>query len=91
MYRVGWPFWKFFLRRGWTLKIKILFTYDDEAEVFIAKSNDLQGLMCEAQTFPELKKEIEWCINALLEHHVHSEYKHPIADMEFSDAGLLAA
>ena len=89
MYRIGFPFWKFLARCGVTLKMRIHVAFDDEAEVFIATSPDLPGLFCEATTFPELKKELEWCINALLEHHLLSEYKYPVADMRFTNIAEL--
>jgi hypothetical protein len=83
MYRIGWPFWKFLAKRGAKLKLRILVEYDDEAKVFIAQSHDLQGLVCEAPTFPELLKEVELCVGALLEEYLHSEYKLHVTDMRF--------
>ena len=81
MYRIGWPFWKFLAKFGMTLKLKILVIHDSEADVFIAKSSDLKGLVCEASTFPDLEKELELCIAVLLEEYLRSEYKKPVTDI----------
>ena len=40
--------------------------YDSEAQVFVAESPDLQGLVVEAKTLSQLKVELQYCIAELL-------------------------
>ncbi len=66
MYRIGFPFWKQAARLGIPLNIRVDVLQDHEAEVFVATSKDLRGLVCEAATIDELVNEINNSINELL-------------------------
>ena len=58
MYRLGWPFAAFFSEMGMPLLIKVEIIHDDEADVYVATSSDLKGLVVEAETLDELEKEV---------------------------------
>ena len=46
---------------------KVLVRWDEEAEVWIATSNDVQGLAIEADTMDEMLKRLEEIVPVLLE------------------------
>ncbi len=58
MYRLGWPFAAFFAEMGMSLLIKVEIIHDNEANVYVATSPDLKGLVVEAETLDELEKEV---------------------------------
>lgn len=58
MYRLGWPFAAFFSEMGVPLLIKVEIIHDNEANVYVATSSDLKGLVVEAETLDELEKEV---------------------------------
>lgn len=66
MYRVGLPFWRIIANLGFPISIRIYVMQDVEANVFIAESPDLKGLVVEADTLDLLKIEVQNCIDALL-------------------------
>lgn len=65
-YRVGFIGWKLAARLGLTLKVVIQIAHDDEAEVYVARSPDLHGLVVEAGTLDELFKEVDAAAGELL-------------------------
>jgi len=58
MYRLGWPCATFFAEMGIPLLIKVEIIRDNEANVYVATSPDLKGLVVEAETLDELEKEV---------------------------------
>lgn len=66
MYRVGLPFWRIIANLGFPISTRICVMQDTEANVFIAESPDLKGLVVEADTLDLLKIEVQNCIDALL-------------------------
>lgn len=58
MYRLGWPCATFFAGMGVSLLIKVEIIHDNEANVYIATSPDVKGLVVEAETLDELEKEV---------------------------------
>lgn len=58
MYRLGWPFSALFSKIGVPLLIKVEIIHDDEANVYVATSSDLKGLVVKAETLAELEKEV---------------------------------
>lgn len=66
MYRLGWPCAAFFASFGMPLLIKVEIIHDKEADVYIATSPDLKGLVVEAQTLVELEKEVWYLVPELL-------------------------
>jgi hypothetical protein len=66
MYRIGFPFWKQAARLGIPLKLRINVIRDAEANVFVATSDDLTGLVCEAPSMDELIREVDLATDELL-------------------------
>lgn len=82
MYRIGFPLWKMFARLGVPLKLRINVMHDSEADVFVATSDDLRGLVCEAHTPEELYSEISAAIDELMAIQLASDHvRHPHTDM----------
>jgi len=65
-YPLRFPLSHLFARFGATITVSINFIYDDDENVFIATSNDIEGLVLEAENFNELKKEVAEAIPNLL-------------------------
>lgn len=87
MYRIGLPFWKQAARLGVPLNIRVNVFRDDEANVFVATSHDLRGLVCEASTMDELLVEVNSTINELLSFHLNDKVTpKPVTDLRFCPA-----
>ncbi len=73
-------------RLGATITMKIDVIHDKEANVYVATSQDITGLVLEAKTFDEIIKESEDAIPALLElNYPEFLIKKPSADVIFTD------
>jgi predicted RNase H-like HicB family nuclease len=66
MYRLGWAFAEFFASMGIPLLIKVDVLFDIEANVYVATSCDLKGLIVEAETLDELEKEVKILLPEIL-------------------------
>lgn len=66
MYRLSWPCAAFFAGIGFVAVCKVEIIYDEEANVYIATSPDLKGLVVEAETLDELEKEVRDLVPELL-------------------------
>jgi hypothetical protein len=77
MYIVGFPFWKQFARIGVRLKIRVKVMKDEEVGVYVATSEDLKGLVCEATTMDELVDEVNSTVQDLMDFHLHSKLSTP--------------
>ncbi|NOT84062.1 MAG: DUF1902 domain-containing protein [Methylococcaceae bacterium] len=66
MYRLGWPLATFVAELGLSLLIKVEIIHDNEANVYVATSPDLKGLVVEAETLDELEKEVWSLVPELL-------------------------
>ncbi|WP_295995744.1 DUF1902 domain-containing protein [Rugamonas sp.] len=87
MYRIGYPFWRILSRLGLPLKVRVNVLRDDEAGVFVATSDDLPGLVCEASTFPELIREIDGTIDDLLAELIQDgSSRRAVADLNLRNA-----
>ncbi|NQW84777.1 MAG: DUF1902 domain-containing protein [Alcaligenaceae bacterium] len=75
MYRVGLPFWKLVARLGVPLSLRIQVMRDNEADVYIATSTDLAGLVAEAPSLVELMFSVLDCSEMLIEHTLHRSLK----------------
>lgn len=73
MYRIGYPFWKQFARMGVPLNIRVNVLKDEEAGVYVATSDDLKGLVCEAATMDELVQEVHSTTQELLEFYLENK------------------
>ena len=75
MYRIGFPFWKQAARLGVPLKMRINVMRDREAGVFVATSDDLPGLVCEAASMAELLVEVNAATRELLGFYLCREWR----------------
>ena len=71
MYRVGFPGWKLAAKLGVPVRLRVYITQDLEANVYVAESPDLQGLIIEGHTLDEVKDEALACSKILLENALH--------------------
>lgn len=67
MYRVGFPGWKLAARVGIPVIFRVEVMHDLEADVFVATSPDLHGLVAEAKTKDELIDAVYDCVSMLME------------------------
>lgn len=87
MYRIGYPFWKTMARLGFAMKVRVEVVEDTEARVFVATSDDLRGLVCEASSIEELIKEVNLAMSDLLEMELHQPtIRKPITDLRICPA-----
>lgn len=87
MYRIGYPFWRTLGGAGVPLTLRVNVLHDEEANVFVATSNDLRGLVCEARTLDELVKEVESSVDELLDLQLnHRQIHKPVTDLRLSGA-----
>ena len=73
MYRVGLPGWKIAAKCGLPIRLRVNITQDLEANVYVAQSPDLDGLIVEAHTLDELKDEALAAAGVLLELALHAK------------------
>lgn len=67
MYRVGLPGWKLAAKLGVPVRLRVNITQDLEANVYVAESPDLDGLIVEGHTLDDIKAEALAAAGALLE------------------------
>ncbi len=67
MYRVGFPGWKLAARFHIPLLLKIEVIRDEVANIFVATSPDLLGLIVEAENLDQLMPEVYSCVDMLLQ------------------------
>jgi predicted RNase H-like HicB family nuclease len=84
-YRYRYPLSRFFARFGVTLVIRIDVLKDDEADVYVATSQDIPGLVIEAQSFSKLRDEVTEAIPNLLFLEDNSNHHHAAADVIYKD------
>ena len=89
MYRLGWLFAEFFASIGIPLLIKVNVLYDNEADVYVATSSDLKGLIVEAETLDELEKEVKRLIPEMIELNKPNLVKKKPTYCEFNQAPFL--
>ena len=84
MYRLGWYFATWLAKMGIPLLIKVDIIRDDEANVYVATSTDLKGLVIEAQTLDELEKEVFELVPELLALNYSALYEKAATHLSFS-------
>ena len=67
MYRVGFPGWELAAKLGVPVRLRVFIAQDLEANIYVAQSPDLEGLVLEGQTLEEIKNEALCCSKILLE------------------------
>lgn len=82
MYRIGFPFWRQAALLGVPLKLRIDVIRDLQANVVVATSDDLKGLVCEAASMDDLVKEIELAMTELLALQLRAQPRtRPVMDL----------
>ena len=67
MYRFGWPCARLLGRAGVPLLVKVNVIFDSEAHVYVGTSDDLPGLVVEADTLDELAREVHDLVPAMIQ------------------------
>ena len=87
MYRIGLPMWKLAANIGIPLKLRVYVFHDKEANVYVATSRDLPGLVAEAATVDQLIEEVNSSAEELLHAALHAPVPHrPTTDLRFCPA-----
>ena len=81
-YRVGFPGWKLAAKLGIPVRLRVHIRQDLEANVYVAESPDLAGLIVEAHTLDEIKEEALSAARVLLELALST--KAPAAQTDFT-------
>ena len=81
MYRLGWPLSTLFASLGIPLIIKIEVIHDEDANVYVATSQDMKGLVIEAETLEALIKEAQALIPELLALNNPKLHQKPATDL----------
>ena len=89
-YPINYPLAGLFAHMGATLTIRIEFCFDPDAEVFIATSTSIPGLVIEAETFIDLRDQVEEAIPNLLFMNNNKDLHKTSADVVFKDHIVLA-
>lgn len=76
MYRVGMPGWKLAAKMGVPVRLRVNITQDLEANVYVAESPDLDGLVVEGHTLDEIKSEALSAAAILLEMELRTKQDH---------------
>lgn len=66
-YRVGLPLWTMFARMGVKLTMRVDIEHLADCNRYLATSRDLDGLVVEAATLDDLVREVNDCVQMLLE------------------------
>jgi predicted RNase H-like HicB family nuclease len=90
MYKVGSPFWKTVARLGLPVSLRVDVRHDAEANVFIATSPDLDGLVVEASTLDDLVQETNGAVEMLMSEYVHGSPRAPEAWYNFHGVQAVA-
>lgn len=81
MYRVGFFGWKLAAKLGVPVRLRVNIRHDLEANVYVAESPDLDGLIVEAHTLDAIKDEALAAAGILLELALST--KAPVAQADF--------
>lgn len=92
MYPFNWPFSMLFASLGLPLLIKVDVVFDAEANVYVATSPNVDGLVVEASTLDEVRKEVELALPELLSmnHMQDSMHAHKETHLQFNTQLKLA-
>jgi predicted RNase H-like HicB family nuclease len=83
MYQKHWPLSAIAAALGLPISIKINVIHDAAANVYVATSDDLQGLVVEASTFEELQQEVQALVPELLALEHGSLHSKRVTDLAF--------
>ena len=82
-YRVGFPGWKIAARLGMTLKVRVTVLWDNDAQVFVATSEDFLpefGCVAESETWDGLKEELKAVLYDAFESIFGKTVREPVFD-----------
>jgi len=82
-YPTSYPLANFLSKLGLRLVVRIDFIHDKEADVFVATSRDIKGLVIEASSYEELQDEIKEAIATFSE--LNSAKSNPYVDVLLTD------
>ncbi len=75
-YPISYPLAGVFAKLGASIVIRINLIHDEEANVLIATSPDIKGLVLEVETYEQLQAELKEAITALYElSHTKNDYR----------------
>lgn len=80
MYKVGAPCWKIVSRMGYPVRLRINIRHDLEANVYVAESPDLDGLIVEAHTLDGIKEEALAAAGLLLDMALKGRHLKAVTD-----------
>lgn len=83
MYPLRFPLASLLGSMGVPLLIKVEIICDKEAQVYVATSPDVEGLVVEAESLDEVKREALELIPSLLSANKQDLYRKPYADFSF--------
>ncbi|MFW5450180.1 MAG: DUF1902 domain-containing protein [Methylophagaceae bacterium] len=84
-YPYRYPLSMLLAKRGVTLSIRIDVLKDEQANVYVATSKDISGLVIESESFSQLREEVSEAIPALLSLENNSNHNHASADILYMD------
>lgn len=90
-YKIGYPFWKVAAKMGVAMKIRVDVLRDEEANVYVASSEDLPGLVCEATTMDLLVEEVNSSVNELLSFQLPASLRQPVTDLRLNQRAICSA
>ncbi|MFN3375253.1 MAG: type II toxin-antitoxin system HicB family antitoxin [Burkholderiaceae bacterium] len=76
MYRVGLPGWKLAAKLGVPVRLRVNIRQDLEANVYVAESPDLDGLIVEGHTLDDIKDEALSAARILIELELCTKQEH---------------
>tara|TARA_R110000851_G_scaffold73980_2_gene163352 strand:- start:116099 stop:116374 length:276 start_codon:yes stop_codon:yes gene_type:complete len=88
MYPIGHPLWKLAARCGITIRIPVNVERDTQAQVYIATSPKLPGLVVEASSLDELRAEVIDVASMLISEQVHSQRTSTNPEFKFSEQAM---
>lgn len=84
MYRLGWPGAQLLARLGVPVMVKVDIRFDAEAAVFVGVSDDLRGLVVEAETLDDMAREVAALVPVLLAERLRSASKRVTASISYT-------
>lgn len=91
MYRIGYPFWKLAARVGIPISIPVIVEHDEEANVYIATSHNMRGLVVEASSMDELLVEVNDVVSMLMEEEIHNNHTNASAVFKYRGRPIITA
>lgn len=91
MYRLGWPGAQMLGRLGVPLLVKVDIHFDNEAHVFVGVSDDLRGLVVEAESLDEMAREVAELVPALLAERSRTASRRVVSSLSYTQPAAASA